>query len=86
MTDRQSAVHRESHSGQRPVLYSPIPELPTVGTEYSEAQIFWIAKHGLRRSGMFAIGVWPSDEKQWTAAAYIKRLKVLRICGFDADL
>jgi len=63
--------------GKGPVLYPPIPELPVVGTDYSEAQIFWIAKHGLRRSGMFANGVWASDEKLWTAAAYIKRLNSL---------
>jgi len=63
--------------GKGPVLYPPIPELPVVGEEYSEAQIFWIAKHGLRRSGMFANGVWASDEKLWTAAAYIKDLKSL---------
>jgi hypothetical protein len=37
-----------------PVLHPPIPELPVVGTSYSEAQIFWVAKHGIRRSGMFA--------------------------------
>jgi mono/diheme cytochrome c family protein len=63
--------------GKGPVLYPPIPELPVVGTEYSEAQIFWIARHGLRRSGMFANGVWASDEKLWTAAAYVKHLKSL---------
>jgi len=63
--------------GKGPVLYPPIPELPVAGTEYSEAQIFWVAKHGIRRSGMFANGVWASDEKLWTAAAYIKRMKSL---------
>src|SRR6266852_8445195 len=30
-------------------LFPPIPQLPKVGTEYTEAQIFWIAKHGVRR-------------------------------------
>ena len=29
------------------------PRLAQVGTDYSEAQIFWVAKHGIRRSGMF---------------------------------
>jgi mono/diheme cytochrome c family protein len=58
-------------------LYPPVPQLPTVGTEYSEAQIFWIAKHGVRRTGMFANGKWDSDQKLWTAAAYIKRIKSL---------
>jgi mono/diheme cytochrome c family protein len=58
-------------------LFPPIPQLPVNGTDYSEAQIFWIAKHGIRRTGMFANGKWDSDEKLWTAAAYIKRIKSL---------
>jgi mono/diheme cytochrome c family protein len=58
-------------------LFPPIPQLPTAGTEYTEAQIFWIAKHGIRRTGMFANGKWDSDEKLWTVAAFIKRIKSL---------
>jgi mono/diheme cytochrome c family protein len=58
-------------------LNPPAPQLPEVGTEYSEAQIFWVAKHGIRRTGMFANGVWDSDLKLWTVAAYIKRIKNL---------
>ena len=53
------------------------PRLVQVGTEYSEAQIFWVAKHGIRRTGMFANGVWDSDQKLWTVAAYISRIKNL---------
>jgi mono/diheme cytochrome c family protein len=53
------------------------PQLPQAGTEYSEAQIFWVAKHGIRRTGMFANGFWESDQKLWTAAAYIYRIKNL---------
>jgi mono/diheme cytochrome c family protein len=53
------------------------PRLAEVGTEYSEAQIFWVAKHGIRRSGMFANGAWDSDQKLWTVAAYISRIKNL---------
>ncbi len=53
------------------------PRLAEVGTEYSEAQVFWVAKHGVRRSGMFANGVWESDEKLWTVAAYIYRIRKL---------
>ena len=53
------------------------PQLPEIGTEYSEAQIFWVAKHGIRRTGMFANGVWDSDQKLWTLAAYIYRIKKL---------
>jgi mono/diheme cytochrome c family protein len=53
------------------------PRLAEVGTEYSEAQIFWVAKHGVRRTGMFANGVWEADQKLWTVAAYIYRIKSL---------
>ena len=58
-------------------LYPPIPQLPVTGTTYTEAQIFFVAKHGVRFSGMFANGVWDSDQKLWTVAAYIKRIKSL---------
>jgi mono/diheme cytochrome c family protein len=59
------------------VLYPPIPQFSKVGTEYSEAQVFWVAKHGIRRAGMFANGKWESDQKLWTIAAYIKRMQTL---------
>jgi mono/diheme cytochrome c family protein len=62
----------EGHPG---VLFPPAPDLPVVGTEYTEAQVFWVAKHGVRHSGMFANGLWDSDEKLWKAAAYIARIK-----------
>ncbi len=58
-------------------LYPPVPQLPTAGTDYTEAQIFWVAKHGIRMSGMFVNGKWDSDQKLWTVAAYIKRIKAL---------
>jgi len=58
-------------------LNPPAPQLPDVGTEYSEAQIFWVAKHGVRRTGMFANGVWDSDQKLWSLSAYIYRIRSL---------
>ena len=63
--------------GKGPILYPPIPELPVIGTELSEEQVFWVAKHGIRRSGMFANGVWASEKELWTVAAYVKRMKSL---------
>ena len=55
-------------------LNPPVPQLPTTGTQYTEAQIFWVAKHGIRRTGMFSNGLWDSDQELWTMAAYIKRM------------
>lgn len=53
------------------------PQFPEIGTEYSEAQVFWVAKHGIRRTGMFANGVWDSDQKLWTISGYIYRMRNL---------
>jgi len=58
-------------------LFPPAPHLPSVGTEYTEAQVFWVAKHGVRRSGMFANGLWDSDDKLWKAASFVKRIQSL---------
>lgn len=58
-------------------LFPPIPQLAAAGTDYTESQIFWIAKHGIRRTGMFANGKWDTDQKLWTIAAYIARIKSL---------
>jgi thiosulfate dehydrogenase len=59
------------------VLFPPVPQLPLVGTDYTEAQIFWVIKHGIRRTGMFANGKWNTDKDMWTMAAYIKRMQSL---------
>lgn len=53
------------------------PQFPTVGTSYTEAQVFWVAKHGIRHSGMFVNGLWDSDDELWRLAAYIKRMNSL---------
>ncbi|MDQ1408268.1 MAG: hypothetical protein QOJ41_3 [Acidobacteriaceae bacterium] len=33
-------------------FYPPAPQFPHQGTDYSVAEVFWIAKHGIRRTGM----------------------------------
>lgn len=58
-------------------LFPRIPQLHKAGTEYTEAQVFWIAKHGIRRSGMFANGKWYPDKDLWAIAAYVKRIRNL---------
>jgi len=58
-------------------LNPPAPQFPTEGTEYTEAQIFWVAKHGIRRTGMFSNGLWDSDLELWRLAAFIKRINDL---------
>lgn len=58
-------------------LFPPIPQFTKVGTTYTEAQIFWVSKHGIRRTGMFANGKWTNDKDLWTMTAFIKRIREL---------
>jgi mono/diheme cytochrome c family protein len=58
-------------------FYPPVPQLGQTATRYSESQIVWIAKHGVRRSGMGAEGTSYSDPDYWHLAAFIRRLTQL---------
>src|SRR5258708_129064 len=55
-------------------FYPPAPQLARGGTPYSEAEIYWVAKHGIRRTGMSAQGSYYSDEKLWLLAEFIHRI------------
>jgi mono/diheme cytochrome c family protein len=56
------------------VFFTPPPELCRIGTRYSEPEIYWIVKHGIRRTGMSAYGPFLSEEKLWQVAAFVHRL------------
>jgi hypothetical protein len=58
-------------------IFPPVPQIHKAGTQYTEAQIFWVAKHGIRRTGMFANGNWSKDKELWKIAAYLKRMNNL---------
>lgn len=58
-------------------FYPPAPQLARDGTRYSEAQIYWVAKHGIRRTGMSAQGPYYSDQKLWLLAGFISRITTL---------
>jgi mono/diheme cytochrome c family protein len=55
-------------------FYPPAPQFPRVGTKYSEAEVFCVAKHGIRRTGMSAQGPSYTDPKLWSLAAFITHL------------
>jgi len=63
--------------GSAAALVPAPPQFYSVGSDFTEAQIFWVAKHGIRRSGMFVNGLWDSDEKLWQVSAFIKRIRSL---------
>ena len=63
--------------GSAAALIPAPPQFSSVGSDFTEAQIFWVAKHGIRRSGMFVNGQWDSDERLWQVSAFIKRIRAL---------
>jgi mono/diheme cytochrome c family protein len=55
-------------------FYPPAPQLARDGTRYSEAEVYWIAKRGIRRTGMSAQGSSYSDQQLWLLARFITRI------------
>ncbi len=58
-------------------FYPPAPQFPSAGTRFSEAQIFWVAKNGIRLTGMYPEGAAYSDSQLWSLAAFISRARNL---------
>jgi mono/diheme cytochrome c family protein len=54
-------------------LYPRPPDLAKAAPLYSSAELFWIAKHGIKMTGMPA---WSdhSDEELWATVAFLKKL------------
>jgi len=57
--------------------FPPVPQLPHVGTQYSEPQLYWIVKHGIRMTGMSAYGPLYSEKQLWSLAAFLHRINHL---------
>jgi mono/diheme cytochrome c family protein len=57
--------------------FPPVPQLPHVGTQYSEPEAYWIVKHGIRMSAMSAYGHFYSEQQLWALAAFVNRIQNL---------
>ena len=58
----------------RPVEAFPMPpDLPHAGTPYSDAEAFYVIKHGVCGSGMSAWGPFYSDQQIWELVTFVKR-------------
>jgi mono/diheme cytochrome c family protein len=72
--------HGESAGGANTLgasFYPPAPRLTEHENTYSERELFWIIKHGIRNTAMPAWGSILSDEDIHRVAALVKRLDVL---------
>jgi cytochrome c len=53
------------------------PYLPDVVARWSSAEPFWIAKNGIRMTGMPAFGSTHKDEEIWKVVAFVQRLPMV---------
>lgn len=58
-------------------LYPPVPQLPRAGTQYTEPQIYWIVKHGIRMTAMSAYGPFYTEKELWSIAAFVHEIRNL---------
>jgi mono/diheme cytochrome c family protein len=65
-------VYREERDS-----FPRVPELPHLGTKYSEPELYWIVKHGVRMTGMSAYGPFYSEKELWWLAAFLHRIDKL---------
>ncbi len=54
-------------------FYPPAPKLPGTAIHYTEGELFWIIKHGIRNTGMPAWGNMLSDDDIWQIVAVLQR-------------
>jgi mono/diheme cytochrome c family protein len=51
------------------------PDLAEEAHEWTDAELFWITKHGIKMTGMPAFGPTHSDEELWAIVAAVRRLE-----------
>lgn len=53
-------------------FYPPAPRLPEGMAQYTDSQLFWLIKHGIRNTGMPAWGNMLSDEEIWQVVGLLR--------------
>ena len=51
-----------------------MPQLPQVGTQYSQPEMYWIIKHGIRNTAMSAYGSFYSDKELWALTTFLRQI------------
>jgi len=74
LTDRMDNTYGKS-------FYPPAPNFALSGTTFSEGEIFWIVKHGIRNTAMPAWGGLLTDEEIWSVAGAVRNFNSTRQSG-----
>ena len=79
-----SRCHGEPGAVSSPLgssFYPPAPLLPGHGSEWSERELFWIIKHGIRNTAMPAWAALLADDDIRQVAALVKRFDAVPVAG-----
>jgi mono/diheme cytochrome c family protein len=71
MCARCHGLSKESDNTLGQSFYPPAPHLPLRRTTYSQAEVFWLVKHGIRNTAMPAWGNLLVDEDIWRVAMLV---------------
>jgi mono/diheme cytochrome c family protein len=71
MCVRCHGLSAESDNTYGRSFYPPAPRL-AAGTSYTDAEMFWIIKHGIRNTGMPAWGKLLSDDEIWQIVTVVR--------------
>ena len=64
-------------AGWAQVMVPHPPALARAAEEWSDEEVFWLVKHGVKMSGMPAFGPTHDDETIWNIAAFVKAMPEL---------
>lgn len=76
-----SSCHGEDGRHPEPLgqsMFPPAPDLGSVAVQrWSDPELFWIIKHGVRYSGMPGFGKIDPDDKIWDVVHYVRSLRAV---------
>jgi mono/diheme cytochrome c family protein len=57
--------------------YPRVPQFAAGRSDYSDKEMYWVVKHGIRMTAMSAYGPFYTDEKMWAIAGFLQRIQNL---------
>jgi len=77
MCSRCHGAGSESDNSYGRSFYPPAPQLFLSRTSYSDSEMFWIVKHGIRNTAMPAWGNLLADEEIWNLVTFVRNFDSL---------
>ena len=77
MCSRCHGASKESDNSYGRSFYPPAPLLALSRMSYTESEMFWIVKHGIRNTAMLAWGNFLSDDEIWQLVTLLRNFNSL---------